>query len=64
MSKKTTSETCDTCNADVLPAGKPQAPRSVPISEVGDDRAGNRPYSGEGCAHGPTGGSTPVEVLE
>lgn len=30
-----------------LPNTEPQAPRSIPLSEVGDDRAGNKPYNGD-----------------
>jgi hypothetical protein len=30
-----------------LPNTEPQAPRSIPLTQVGDDRSGNVPYSGD-----------------
>jgi hypothetical protein len=45
-----------------LPNTEPQAPRSIPLSEVGDDRAGNKPYNGDASSSRMRGrgGSCPV----
>jgi len=31
----------------VLPNTEPQAPRSIPLAQVGDDRDGNKPFNGD-----------------
>jgi hypothetical protein len=43
-----------------LPNREPQAPRSIPIEKVGDDRAGNKPYNGDASDNHIRGGNCPV----
>ena len=48
-----------------LPNTEPQAPRSIPLSQVGDDRAGNKPYNGDASSsrmRGRSGNAVPPPV--
>ena len=45
-----------------LPNTEPQAPRSIPLSQVGDDRAGNVPYNGDASNSRMKTRSCPVDA--
>lgn len=44
-----------------LPNREPQAPRSIPLSQVGDTRAGNAPYNGDTANSRMRSRCTPVD---